>query len=172
MEPLKLFYPNDYYFHAQRLGIKEEFNWALCGKKVWDPAGWHYLEVSPYARFFGTQTGQTFLVKGKPKLLIQKGLKSPKALTEKVKARDLDGVVIIRSGTTCKFPFCQADFVFLPGHIEAALRGCPLIKFVKRNNFQLRSQNPHIPTCQEIDRLLKNHSRSHVCGILYTQLGK
>ncbi len=172
MEVVNIFYPNEYYLHTPRLGIKNEFNWALHGKKVWGGQN-YYLQISSSSRFYGTESGETFLAKGNPKLLIYTSKFDPYKVAAQVKKQKLDGAVIIEDGEACFLPICSlAKFIFLPGILQVidSPNSCPLIKFAKRNNSQLRSDNPSFPTCQEIDNLLKNSTPSCVCGNLYQQI--
>lgn len=168
MEALKLFYPSDFFLHAHRLGVKEEFHWSMCGKKIWsEPMGGYILEITPRARFYGLKSGKSFIPKEALRVLLLKGLPKSqlKGTVQKVRNFKLDGVALEHSREKCSLPLCSAvDFIFLPGSLKEvdSSEKCPLVRFVKRNNTFLRSQNPEIPTCEQLDRLLKKNS-SRVC---------
>jgi len=170
MEPLKMLYPNNYFWNSN-VHKGPNFHWALCGKKVWIPEiSQYYLEISPSARFFDIKTGKTYRPpkKGKLRLLMYPKLKEQNIpdILPKIEKFDLDGVTVSGekkydlNGAWCP----SMNFVFLDGlrEIENASR-CPLIRFVKINNSRLREINPKLPTCQEIDTLLKEKTCIQVC---------
>jgi len=178
MEPLKLFYPNNYLRYAQKLGLRQDFHWGLCGKKAWVPQAKVYcLKVSPAVRFLGLQSGKTFRVSKsqKTRLLFLKGLRKSEIskVVHKVQKLGFGGVAISGPPQKCEGPWCSSvNFVILPENLREVKspEKCPLIRYVKTNNSALKSRHPKVPACHEVDLLLKKKSLSQVCQILHQAL--
>lgn len=176
MEPLKLFYPNNYFRNASVLGLKKDFHWGLCGKRMAIPGTSSYLlKVSSNARFIGSQSGKTFRLSRKPKLLVLQNLKKKDVSKTMKTIRDLhlDGAVIHSRRKMVGLPWCSSvDFIFLPGFLQEVTfpERCPLIRFVKRYNDQLRMSYPQIPTCSDLESLLKEKGLNQTCRYLLKAL--
>ncbi len=160
------FYPNEYNINASLLGVKNAFNWALYGKKVWN-GGYYCLQISDSIRFYEIESGKTFLAKGNPKLLICSSTFDSREIAKKIKKEGLDGAVIVNNRLgKC---LCPTKFIFTHG-ILSTVKSSPLIRFAKKNNSRLRSTNNKFPTCKEIDTHLKDNGLASVCKNLYIKL--
>lgn len=180
MEPVKLLYPNNYFWNTNNHD-GPNFHWALCGKKIWSSEAQNYiLELSSSARFFDLKTGKTYKIRKKDTLsLLMLGSLPKQEIFERVldKIRDLnlDGAVI---STSNRYDFNGAwcpstSFIFLKGLVRVKnIKKCPLIRFIKINNSRLRESNPSIPTCSEIDSLLQDRHCTEVCQLLAELLNK
>jgi len=168
MQEVRLFYPNEWSFHMEEPG----FNWFLFSKKIWDPkAKVYYLEISTNTRFYDEEKGLTLKPKEKPlKVLLSK--KPPKG--KQLSLMGMKGYAF-ESKKQCSFPVCErVAFSFLPNSLEpvSSCYSCPIIKFCRRVNSELRSKNQSFPSCQEINELLSKNKCTEVCQILYKLLKK
>ena len=163
MTPVKLCYPNEWGLHMR----EPEFNWFLFAKKVWNSQHKvYFLEVSMLARFYDESTGKTLKSTSKDLRVV---ITSQHLKPQSLKKLGVSGYVREVPGE-CKFPICgRRIFFFLPGSLEPVktCHSCPIIKFARKNNSELRKRSPDFPTCEEISKMLTKNSCEKVCQILY-----
>ena len=77
LQIVRLFYPNEWRKNVKKISPSktERFNWFLCAKKSVEPSstkggGYHTLQISPSVHFFNESSGEVFVVRDKPRLLI------------------------------------------------------------------------------------------------------
>ena len=175
MEPVKLCYPNDWTLYFG----KDEFNWFLFAKKIWNQCGnFHYLEIASTAVFYGEKSGKSYRSKEGTKALLIRNKPnnySLKKYSKIVQKYNLQGIAYIDETQRCLFPICgKVVFFFLSDVLEQikTCHSCPLIKFSRKNNSYIRKTLgiTNFPTCKELGTLLRENSCPEVCKLLYNFL--
>jgi len=169
MKPIKLLYPNDFFWNFNRCRKNcLDFHWGICGQKIWEPSLKKYSFIlMPFAKFIDLKTGKIYKLKEKRpiKLMLEDSA---------YKAEQPDQAYVVENQNNKKNGiWCSSMDFFLPESLLKELEKvdrCPLIHFIKMNNSKLKELNPKIPSCKEIDQMLKDKPCYQVRSIITKNL--